>query len=279
MQNDSAFPSSRCFPPFFLGVFLACQKVVKTLGVAATRLPHEQELLPPHTRVALPDVEGSFVVVDVEGGSFSDYASKLSALIVQALLDRDIIAPLVALQEIVDNLVHALPCSVSVVLDPQHKNLFISDTGPGIHRLDLAFDLGYSTARELHRSYIRGVGIGLFLAREDLRSLGGELRLESDPGRGTYAHLAFSAAPPSPGWAGGAGAFHLTQRQNNILFLLSEGESLGPSQVSSELNTGVSTAHRDLIKLQDLGLIYSNSSGKRFLSELGRSYLQSLLSL
>lgn len=236
---------------------------------------------PPHTRVALPGGEGVYDVLDVECDhvSFNDFAGDLTGLLVKALQERDAIVPRVALREIVDNLVHALPCSVSVVLDPQHKNLFISDTGPGIPRLDLAFDLGYSTASDEHRAYIRGVGIGLYLAREDIRSLGGELSLDTDFGRGTYIHLSLDLAPASPGWAGGAEAFHLTQRQNNILFLLSEGESLGPSQVSCELNIGVSTAHRDLVKLQDLGLIYVNATGKRFLSELGRSYLQSLLSL
>ena len=187
-------------------------------------------------------------------------------------------SPLIALREVIDNLIHALPCAVSIVLDPQHNNLFISDTGRDTP-LDLAFDFGYSTAGELHRSYIRGVGIGLYLAREDMRSLGGDLRIESDDGRGTYVQLALSATPVSSGSAEGSDDFHLTQRQNNILFLLSEGESLGPSQISSELNTGVSTAHRDLVKLQDLGLVYVNTTGKRFLSEVGRSYLQSLLSL
>ncbi|MBN2025522.1 MAG: ATP-binding protein [Actinobacteria bacterium] len=243
----------------------------------------ETPLYPPHTRVALPGGEGSYEVLDIERdhACFADYAADLTDLLIKSLHDIDAIIPRIALREVVDNLVHAIPCSVSIVFDPQRKNLFISDTGPGIPRLDLAFDLGYSTASEAHRAYIRGVGIGLYLAREDIRSLGGELRLDTDHGRGTYVQFSLEPvpAPSSPGWPGGAGAFHLTQRQNNILFLLSEGESLGPSQVSSELNIGVSTAHRDLVKLQDLGLIYLNSTGKRFLSELGRSYLQSLLSL
>lgn len=236
---------------------------------------------PPHTRVALPCGKGLFEVLDVESdqGSFTGFCEKLTDLLVCALQDRDAIVPRIALREVIDNLVHALPCSASIVLTPDHKSLFISDTGPGIPRLDLAFDLGYSTASESHRSCIRGVGIGLFLAQADIRSLGGELRLDTDPGRGTYVHFSLEPTSAPHGLAGAAEAFHLTQRQNNILFLLSEGESLGPSQVSCELNIGVSTAHRDLVKLQDLGLIFVNSSGKRFLSELGRSYLQSLLSL
>ncbi|MEW6555534.1 MAG: ATP-binding protein [Actinomycetota bacterium] len=237
---------------------------------------------PPPTRVAIPDDDGTFEILDVGGGDFLEFARGLTELISGALRDRGLEVPGVALREVTDNLVHALPCSVSVVLDPPGGSIYLSDTGPGISRLDLAFGLGYSTAREEHRALIRGVGIGLHLAREDLRSRGGDLLVYSDPGNGTYIRMVLSGAAPPSAWeddAGDPGSLRLTQRQNNILFLLSEGESLGPSQVSSELNIGVSTAHRDLVKLQDFGLILVNSSGKRFLSDAGRSYLQSLLSL
>jgi hypothetical protein len=239
-------------------------------------------LAPPHTRVAIPDEEGLFEVLDVGGRDFVEFSHSLSELLSRAMRDRGSEVPEVALREVTDNLIHALPCSVSVVLDPQTGNVYLSDTGPGISRLDLVFGLGYSTAREEHRAHIRGVGIGLHLAREELRSRGGDLLIDSDPGSGTYVRLILSGPVAPATWeedAGSPGSLRLTQRQNNILFLLSEGESLGPSQVSSELNIGVSTAHRDLVKLQDFGLIFINSSGKRFLSDAGRSYLQSLLSL
>ena len=236
-------------------------------------------LAPPHARVAIPDEDGLFEVLDVVGGDFAEFALALTELLSRALRDRGAEVPAVALREVADNLIHALPCSVSVVLDPHAASVYLSDTGPGISRLDLVFGLGYSTARDEHRAHIRGVGIGLHLAREDLRSRGGDLFIDSDPGTGTYVRLVLSGTPAPAAWEEDAGALRLTQRQNNILFLLSEGESLGPSQVSSELNIGVSTAHRDLVKLQDFGLIYVNSTGKRFLSEAGRSYLQSLLSL
>ena len=249
------------------------------MGGTADRPPPDTDAHIPYTRVAIPDEEGRYDVLEVGGEDFSKYADSLTALITKALGDRGATVPFTALREVIDNLIHALPCSVSVVLDPQTNSVFVSDTGPGIPRLDLAFELGYSTAGKTQRPHIRGVGIGLCLAREELRSLGGELRIESDPGAGTYVQLCLSG--PMPPQAGDelAESFRLTQRQNNILFLLSEGESLGPSQVSSELNIGVSTAHRDLVKLQEFGLIYIGPTGKRFLSEVGRSYLQSLLSL
>lgn len=242
---------------------------------APPRIP--DSLMPPHTRIAVPGDGPGYRVIDVVEGSFPEYCDRLISLLADTLRGRGREVPSVALREVVDNLIHAVPCSASVVLDPSCKNVCVSDTGPGITRPDLAFELGYSTADSLQRSYIRGVGLGLHLARRDLQSRGGDLQIEAVPGEGTFVRMSVSGPPAAVSWE--EGAIRLSQRQNNILFLLSEGESFGPSGVASELNIGVSTAYRELIKLQDLGLFYMIENGKRFLSESGRSYLQGLLSL
>ncbi len=230
----------------------------------------------PHTRVAMASGKGGYEVVEVRGDDFPQYAARLLQLLAGALREGGCAVPEAALREVIDNLVHAIPCAVSVVLDVRAGSVCLCDNGPGIARPDLAFEPGYSTADGARRRHIRGVGIGLKLARDEMRSLGGDLLLFSRAGTGTYVQLITSTSAAN--LAGGASP-RLTQRQSNILFLLSEGESLGPSQISSELNIGVSTAHRDLVKLHEYGLVNSDSSGKRFLSETGRSYLQSLLSL
>ena len=236
-------------------------------------------LLPPHTRIAIPESGNDYRIVEVGEGDFADFTSTAVDLLADELQERGAVVPVIALREILDNLVHAVPCSASVVIDPSYQGLVVSDTGPGIPRPDLAFELGYSTATALHRAYIRGVGIGSYLAREDVRSCGGELRLDSNLGGGTHAHISLAGSGGLQQWEEGGDVFCLTQRQNNVLFLLSEGESLGPSSVAAELNVGVSTAHRDLVRLQEMGFVYMTPNGKRFLSEAGRSYLQSLLSL
>ena len=240
---------------------------------------HACTIIPPHTRIAIPGDDAVYDVQDIEEESFPGFVSRAVDIVSTALSDRGRVVPAIALREVLDNLVHAVPCSTSIVLGPLLDNIFISDTGPGISRPDLAFELGYSTASELQRSCIRGVGIGLYLAREDILSCGGEMRIESGAESGTFVSLSLSAPSTAPAYDGGIGGLPLTQRQNNILFLLSEGEPLGPSRISDELNIGVSTAHRDLVKLQEVGLICTNVTGKRFLSDMGRSYLQSLLSL
>ena len=60
----------------------------------------------------------------------------------------------------------------------------------------------------------------------------------------------------------------LTTRQKQVLALVMESGSAGPSLVAKELGCGVSTAYRDLASLEDLGLIWSDG-GKRTLTEQG----------
>jgi signal transduction histidine kinase len=68
----------------------------------------------------------------------------------------------------------------------------VADTGRGIPREILdqmlePFAQDGDSART--ESHVRGVGLGLALARRLARSLGGDLLIESDPGRGTAATL------------------------------------------------------------------------------------------
>lgn len=248
--------------------------------MARTSLPgeaQEVELLPPHTRIAVPEGEG-FAVHEISCGDFPSFRERVTEIVLAALGIKDDRAPATTLRELLDNLVHAVPCTASVVVDPSLERLYMSDTGPGINRLDLALEPGYSTATALHRSVIRGVGLGFYLAMQEVRELGGDLQVFSQPGEGTYITISLTSSglllPSFPDLTD-----RLTHRQNNILFLLTEEESVGPSRVAGELGISLSTAHRELVKLEELGLIRRFSDGKRFLSERGRSYLQSILSL
>jgi hypothetical protein len=251
------------FPSFF-------GKGVKTLTSLHGSPRDERRILPPDTRIALPGPGGEFTVMDLEEDDFGLFSRRVTEIVITALRDLGIDFPSSPVSELVDNLIHAVPCSASIVVDPRGPGVTICDTGKGIPRVDLALKAGFSTADSLQRSFIRGVGLGLHLAKRDIEASGGELLLESIPGCGTFARVSLtpSVSPPE-----------LSHRQNNILFLLSEGEALGPSHVASELGITVSTAYRDLVKLQEAGLVVSSPSGKRFLSERGKLYLQGLLSL
>jgi signal transduction histidine kinase len=79
--------------------------------------------------------------------------------------------------------------------------MWISDTGIGIpaDQLERVFEPFFQVDRGLTRSY-PGVGLGLAIARDFARAMGGEVRVDSEAGRGTIASLelpvAESAATP-----------------------------------------------------------------------------------
>lgn len=67
----------------------------------------------------------------------------------------------------------------------------------------------------------------------------------------------------------------LSGRQKQVLALVLESGSAGPSLVAKELGVGISTAYRDLAFLEEVGLITSDG-GKRALTLRGLSYIDEL---
>ncbi len=147
-------------------------------------------LKPPHTRVAILD-GGGFSIQDVVSGDFHEFRERVAELVLGALSGHTFSPPETALREILDNLVHAVPCSASVVVDPSLERVYISDTGPGIIHPDLAMEPGYTTATEVHRSVIRGVGLGFYLARKEVEEIG---VCSAIPGRGLTCRYVSTAA-------------------------------------------------------------------------------------
>jgi signal transduction histidine kinase len=74
-------------------------------------------------------------------------------------------------------------------------SIWISDTGIGIptEQIERVFEPFFQVDRGTTRNY-PGIGLGLAIARDFARAMGGELRLESQPGKGTTASLELPAA-------------------------------------------------------------------------------------
>jgi DNA-binding transcriptional ArsR family regulator len=143
------------------------------------------------------------------------------------------------------------------------------------------------------RRFIKGVGSGLPVAKEQLAFLGGVITLDSNLSHGTVVTLSVGPAAPAvisaaqstsapstprpapaaPAPESAARAVDLTPRQKKVLLLIAELGSAGPSAVAKELGVSQSTAYRELQALTEVHLIDSRRSGKRTLTEEGIAVL------
>lgn len=65
----------------------------------------------------------------------------------------------------------------------------------------------------------------------------------------------------------------IPERHKKILLLLADSDSAGPSSVASDLDISLSTAYRDLVALEEYGLVECLEGGKRRLTTKGISFL------
>ncbi len=82
--------------------------------------------------------------------------------------------------------------SIEGRIDAKQVKLLIKDTGIGVPQQELAkiFNKFYQVDPE-HTGQVRGFGLGLYYARDFIRSMGGQLYIESQPGQGTVATIEF----------------------------------------------------------------------------------------
>lgn len=66
----------------------------------------------------------------------------------------------------------------------------------------------------------------------------------------------------------------LSIRQTKILSIVLELEETGPSKISKELSLSLATSFRELIVLEDAGLLIITGAGKRKLTARGKKYLE-----
>jgi signal transduction histidine kinase len=110
------------------------------------------------------------------------------------ILDRQRIT--FAIRALLDNAIKFTPEGGSILLEGLIENnqvcLEVRDTGPGIPALELnkVFSKFYQIDTE-NTGQVRGFGLGLFYARDFVRSMGGDIGLESQSGLGTVATICF----------------------------------------------------------------------------------------
>jgi len=101
-----------------------------------------------------------------------------------------------AIRALLDNAIKFTPEGGTVrikgALESEQITLSIQDSGVGIPQQELAkiFNKFYQVDPE-QTGQVRGFGLGLYYARDFIRSMGGQLYIDSHPGRGTEAKIEF----------------------------------------------------------------------------------------
>ena len=109
-----------------------------------------------------------------------------------------------ALRNVIVNACRYTPSTGAVVVtaganaDRSAVLVTVTDTGPGIDEIELdqVFDFGFQGQAARQRTD-RGLGLGLFVARDIVTALGGRIWIESSPGEGTRVSLELPAASAS----------------------------------------------------------------------------------
>ncbi len=186
--------------------------------------------------------------------------------------------PLTVIQELVANLIHASFAGVVVTILDNGNTLRISDRGPGISDKTAALRPGFTSADAGSKQYIRGVGSGFTIVKETLERLGGSLDIEDNLGQGTVVTVRMprdaETVLPRPERP----AYNLPERQLKTLLLTVELAPVGPTRLAQELGVSASTAYRDLLSLEQAGLVASEASGQRTVTEAGLAFLRTVLS-
>jgi hypothetical protein len=260
--------------------------------------------LPTHARVAVYDAPGSAPRVhEVEPAGVAEYLESLTTLVYQCAREQGGDIPYTAIREVTENFIHASFAEPVVSILEAGQVIRFADQGPGFGDCERAVFPGFTTATQSMKCFIRGVGSGLPIVKDYLSLSGGSLTIEDNLGPGSVVTLSSkplrtedcgvrgssSGIAHSPGAGPASGHTPslldeqpllatpiLSTRQKQVLALVMESGSAGPSLVSKELDVGISTAYRDLASLEEMGLI-SAESGKRRLTNTGMSYLDDLM--
>ena len=184
--------------------------------------------------------------------------------------------PYTVVREVAENLIHAGFAEPVISILDGGTTVRFTDQGPGISEKDRAILPGYTTASGRVKAFIRGVGSGLPIVRDYLSLSGGALVIEDNLGGGSVVTI--SSRPSSramspeedspllgskrvpraelefpPAATAKTVRPRLTTRQTQVLALVLESGSAGPSLVAKELSVGLSTAYRDLGSLRGAG--------------------------
>jgi anti-sigma regulatory factor (Ser/Thr protein kinase) len=235
----------------------------------------------PLQRPASRDVATLSARVAVYGGpceppALAEIAEDDPGLLVERVFEaaaRRADLPVVAVREVIENLVHAGFRDALVSVLAQGRVVRVSDSGPGIHDPALAMEPGFTTAGEREREVVRGVGCGLPLAASLMHAEGGSLELGSNLSGGTVVTLTAPCPPPADDPEDEPAP---CEDARLVMALLLEIGPSRPERLATELGWTVGRCGRELVVLEAKGYIARTEEGVRALTPAGSSLLATL---
>jgi hypothetical protein len=279
----------------------ATQTVSTSLVGGATLHPAAASVSAPSTAlIAVYEAPGSAPRVEqIDPAPVAEFIEAIATRVHQLTGEAGGNLPYTVVREVAENLIHAGFAEPVISILDGGSTVRFADQGPGIPEKDRAVLPGYTTAHGGMKAFIRGVGSGFPIVRDFLSVSGGDLVIEDNLGCGSVVTISCSpsspptaphelghipvdgpvdqvqvshlkdsgpARPPRP---------RLTTRQTQVLALVLESGSAGPSLVAGELSVGLSTAYRDLAYLEELGLMEADG-GKRTVTQDGLRFLDEI---
>lgn len=239
------------------------------------------ELTP--TRIAVyDDLLSAPRVIDIEPTNIAQYIEEIAAKTYEFAQQKGSSIPYTVIKEVCENFIHAQFKDPCISILDNGNTIKFTDQGPGITDKQRAQLPGFTSATTEMRKYIRGVGSGLPTVKDYLRFSNGRLIIEDNIREGTVVTIQIDQSAPqatpvvyreTPRQERDAEQ-ELSEREYNILVLAQEMGLVGPTEVEQNLNISLSTGHRALNKLEDMGLLQKTEGGKkRMLTDRGLAFL------
>lgn len=239
------------------------------------------ELTP--TRIAIyDDLLAAPRIFDIEPTDIAQYIEEIAAKTYELAQQKGSSIPYTVIKEVCENFIHAQFKDPCISILDNGNTIKFTDQGPGIADKQRAQLPGFTSATTEMRKYIRGVGSGLPTVKDYLRFSNGRLIIEDNIKEGTVVTIQIDQNTPQatpvvyremPQQNKNAEQ-ELAEREYNILVLAQEMGLIGPTEVEQNLGISLSTGHRALNKLEDMGLLKKTEGGKkRMLTGQGLTFL------
>lgn len=235
------------------------------------------------SRIAVyDDLLSSPKIVEIDPSETNAYIENLASSTYELSKAAGGSIPYTVIREVSENFIHADFIEPTISIFDKGNTIRFADQGPGIPKKDVAQLPGFTSASGDMKHYIRGVGSGLPIVKEYLSFTGGKLVIEDNIKNGTVITISIDNKTTSlkrnesSFKTEEALIFHrkLSEREKNVLMLVERLGAIGPSDIHDELSISISTAHRTLETLEEIGYVESTSTRKRILTDQGFAWLQ-----